>query len=177
MSIYTELSDSIKHHLKHNIQVYKPTRLYIKRIRRNDDSYLYYFGKTCHPSVEMYTGSGHIWLKYITKYGKGSIEHVWNSDYYDDPAQIQLEAIKFSLENDIVNSKLWANSQIENGLDGGLLTEHSKELIRLKLKGIKRKPGSGTSNTIWVNNGNINSCIPKSTLIPEGWVKGRLRKY
>ena len=104
---------------------------------------MYYFGKSCQISIETYSGSGHIWLDYIAKYGKNSIEHVWNSEYYNDPIEVQIEAIKFSLENDIVNSMSWANSQIENGLDGGLLTEYSKKLISSKLTGIRRKPGEG----------------------------------
>ena len=176
MSIYTDLFNNIQQYIKYDIPVFKPTRLYVKRILRDNNVYLYYFGKSSQSSIETYTGSGKIWLDYVSKYGKDSIEHVWNSDWYDDPLQIQLEALKFSLENNIIQSSIWANSQIENGLDGGLLTEVSRQRISLKLKGIKRKIGSGTSNKMWINNSHTQKCVPKSDVIPKGWYRGMLKK-
>jgi len=85
-------------------------------------------------------------------------------------------AIRFSLENNIVESTAWANSKIENGLDGGLISDDSKKSISDKLSGIKRGPSSGTSGTTWFNNGTINSCFKKDQIIPVGWIRGKINK-
>jgi hypothetical protein len=78
---------------------FKPTRLYIIKIKD-----LWYFGKTVKEDIVGYYGSGTVWKDKIKKYGTKAVEHVWHSDWYYDPIELQLVAIQFSLENDIVNS-------------------------------------------------------------------------
>jgi len=113
---------------------FKPTRLYIKRIGN-----LYYFGKSCTENIERYHGSGVLWKDKIRKYGKDAVLHLWHSDWYFDPEELYAAAIHFSIENDIVNSSMWANLTIETGLDGCHgHSERVKELLSLQKKGKTR---------------------------------------
>jgi hypothetical protein len=172
MDIYKSIDDTINK-LIISVENFEPSRLYIKRIRRTDGTYIYYVGKSCRDNVSLYVGSGKVWRDYIKKYGKDSIEQVWCSEWYTDPFSIQYDAIRFSLENDIINSSTWANSKIENGVDGGLISDDCKKQISITMTGIKRRPGSGTSGTIWINNGITRTCIKKDQDIPEGWSIGQ----
>jgi len=172
MTIYTTLDDIVNNLLVIPTR-FKSSRLYIKRILRENGTYIYYFGKSWKEDLLSYNGSGVRWSNFIKKYGNENVEHVWESDWYYDSLEIQLAAIRFSLENNIVESVSWANSKIENGLDGGLISDDSKKSISDKLTGIKRGLTSGTSGTMWINDGVIRTCIPKNQDIPEGWTKGR----
>lgn len=154
------------------MSIYKPTRLYIKSITRVDGSVIKYFGKSTSQDIYSYTGSGKLWLDFIKKYGKDSIVTEWVSDWFTDPQEISNYAIQFSIDNDIVNSELWANLKLENGLDGGMLSESSKQILSKKQSG---KYTGGTTNRIWINDGIRQACIPNLDSIPDGWVRGRLR--
>ena len=101
-TIYTEKSIS-------------PTRLYIKQ---HSITGLKYFGKTKQDPYK-YFGSGTRWLNHINKHGKEFVKTIWISDVYTDARLIEEAALKFSIENDIVNSNEWANLRLENGLEGG----------------------------------------------------------
>lgn len=175
MNIYTTLDLQINNLLVIPTR-FKSSRLYIKRILRDNGVYIYYFGKSWKENLKSYTGSGVVWDSFVKKYGKDNVEHIWESHWYDDPLEIQHVAIRFSLENNIVESPTWANSKIENGLDGGLISSHSKKSISNKLFGIKRGPNSGTSGTMWINDGVTNTCIKKDQIIPMGWFSGRVTK-
>lgn len=153
------------------MSIYKPTRLYIKSIIRTDGSIIKYFGKSTLHDIQSYTGSGRLWKDFIKKYGKSSIVTEWVSDWFIDPQEIMAYAIHFSMENDIVNSQEWANQKLENGLDGGLLSTRSKQILSEKAKG--RYTG-GTTGKIWINDGVHQSCISSNDNIPNGWIRGRL---
>lgn len=112
---------------------YKPTRLYIKRIGS-----LWYFGKSTQKNIVSYKGSGVIWKSKMEKYGSESIEHMWNSDWYTDPYELQIAALQFSIENDIVNSPKWANLIYENGLGGILHSDDTRTKISRSKIGIQR---------------------------------------
>ena len=114
-----------------------PTRLYIKRILRDNGEYIWYFGKSVSKNIINYKGSGAIWMKYITKYGRPAVEHVWNSDWYYDSIKLQEDAIAFSVENNIAESPLWANQLIENGIGSGKHTDTTKAKISKTLTGHK----------------------------------------
>lgn len=92
---------------------FEPTRLYIKELAG-----VKYFGKTTKLNVHSYPGSGVIWKKRIKKYGKKNIKTLWVSDWYYDPVSLSEFALRFSEDNQIVESKEWANYIPENGLDG-----------------------------------------------------------
>lgn len=87
--------------------------LYHKRHRKTG---LNYFGKTTIEPYE-YTGSGIYWKRHINKHGL-DIETVtvWE---FTDQEECSKFALQFSKENNIVESKDWANLKDEDGKDGG----------------------------------------------------------
>lgn len=74
---------------------------------------LKYFGCTCKDPYT-YTGSGSKWLKHLKNHGKDHVItiNVWE---FADYKECSLFALKFSLDNDIVESEDWANLVIEYG--------------------------------------------------------------
>jgi hypothetical protein len=91
----------------------KPTYLYIKQHTKTG---LKYFGKTTKDPIQ-YLGSGKHWKRHIKKHGE-FVETLWYQ-LFTSKEQIINYALKFSKENNIVESKEWANLKDENGLDGG----------------------------------------------------------
>ena len=89
---------------------FKPTFLYIKQ---HTITGKLYFGKTCKKGVEKYLGSGSYWLKHINKYGKEHVKTLWYCLFYDEQ-ECKDFAINFSKQNNIVESKQWANLVEEN---------------------------------------------------------------
>ena len=128
-----------------------PTYLYIKQHSVTKKKY---YGKTTQDPYK-YNGSGTYWLKHIKKHGKEHIVTLWVSEPYTDTSIIDV-ALKFSSDNDIVNSKEWANQKPENGLDGGSEkgrkhkphkprkphSEETKAKQSAAMTGKKRKPHS-----------------------------------
>ena len=93
-----------------------PTYLYIKQHSITKKKY---FGKTTQ-DIHKYKGSGVYWTDHIKKHGK---EHVITTQVfgpYTDSIAISKFALAFSRDNNIVESKDWANLEPENGLDGGV---------------------------------------------------------
>ena len=127
-----------------------PTYLYIKQ---HSITGLKYFGKTTDDPYT-YNGSGKYWNNHIKKHGKEHIVTLWVSNLFYDKSVVDY-ALHFSEENNIVESKEWANQKPENGLDGG----------------------ATTNGKMWINNGVTNLYIHKSDLIPLGYKKGRLCKF
>ena len=108
------------------------TTLYIKTHKITG---LKYFGKTTRTgkSFDNYCGSGLHWLRHLKKHGK-NIDTIIFAQFEDDDEILVESAFKFSLDNNIVESKEWANLQPENGKDGGVPTEETKQKIRDKRK-------------------------------------------
>jgi hypothetical protein len=92
-----------------------PTYLYIKQHSITKKKY---FGKTSLPDPIKYLGSGTYWNDHINKHGKQFVETIWLSELYIDTS-ISEYGLRFSAENNIVESDDWANLIPENGLDGG----------------------------------------------------------
>lgn len=103
----------------------RPTRLYIKKCSHCE---LLYFGKTTFEDIEKYVGSGIRWKNHLKKYEATPI-NIWVSEWFTDSSIVEV-ATKFSQENNIIESKLWANLSIENGISGGYLGEtiHKKAM-------------------------------------------------
>ena len=93
----------------------KPTYLYIKK---HTITGLKYFGKTTKEDPIAYLGSGIHWKRHIKKHGE-FIETIWYQLFTDEKLLTDY-ATKFSKENNITESKEWANLKDENGLDGGM---------------------------------------------------------
>lgn len=117
---------------------------------------LKYFGKTSTYNPFVYNGSGKYWKQHLKKHG----EFVKTLAVYSFNCQKECTnfAIEFSNLNNIVESKRWANLQLENGVDGWTYDtprgntpvkrsipskygsiEH-KHKISLALKGKRRSP-------------------------------------
>ena len=93
--------------------MFKPTYLYIKT---HNITGLKYFGKTTNKDPYKYKGSGTYWKRHLKKHGYDVTTEVLG--YYINEKECKSDSLKFSKENDIVNSKQWANLK-EETLDGG----------------------------------------------------------
>ena len=119
-----------------------PTYLYIKQ---HSITGLKYFGKTSQ-NPYTYNGSGSHWRSHIKKHGKEHIVTLWVSEPYTDTSITEF-ALKFSIENDIVNSKEWANLIPENGLSGGSVKGRKcTDETKAKMKG-RPSPNKGKLHT------------------------------
>jgi hypothetical protein len=93
-----------------------PTYLYIKQ---HSITKLKYFGKTTKKDPVKYLGSGKYWKRHIKKHGTQFVETIWYQLFADKESLVEY-ALKFSSNNNIVESKEWVNLKLENGLDGAL---------------------------------------------------------
>ena len=101
-------------------------KLYVKI---HNDTGLKYFGKTTQNNVHSYQGSGIRWVNHIKKHGYNVSTEII-AEFNENDKLVETFALKFSKDNDIVNSDNWANLKPENGLDGGAHfkgMKHSKE--------------------------------------------------
>lgn len=78
---------------------------------------LKYFGITKSTNPQKYKGSGKYWKDHLKKHGSKFVEtiHLWS---YEDLDTCREFALKFSEENDIVNSNEWANLMNETCVMG-----------------------------------------------------------
>lgn len=75
-----------------------------------------YFGKTSKKDPYKYGGSGKHWLRHLKKHGPDVATEIIG--IFSEESLCSEAALKFSKENNIANSQLWANLRDENGLDG-----------------------------------------------------------
>ena len=112
----------------------KTTYLYIKQ---HNITGLKYFGKTTKEDPIKYLGSGIHWKRHIKKHGIEHVKTLWCQPFDSEESLVEY-ATNFSQENNIVESKEWANLKGENGLDGGFdkgwWTETQIENFRQKQK-------------------------------------------
>jgi hypothetical protein len=106
----------------------KTTFLYIKQHNKTG---LKYFGKTTEDPYT-YTGSGLHWKNHLRKHGN-DVSTIWVKEF-TDPTKLSEYALNFSKENDIVESKEWANLIPENGFDGAPAGNKLSPLSRTKMK-------------------------------------------
>ena len=92
---------------------FQPTYLYIKRHSITGKCY---FGRTSR-DPNTYIGSGTIWRRHLKVHGTDHIETLWSRLFYDQEECMNV-ALKFSEQQDIVNSDLWLNLIPENGICG-----------------------------------------------------------
>lgn len=93
--------------------MFKPTYLYIKT---HNITGLKYFGKTTNKDPYKYKGSGTYWKRHLEKHGCDVNTEILG--YYINEKECKSNSLKFSKENNIVDSKEWANLKVET-LDGG----------------------------------------------------------
>lgn len=119
---------------------YKPAYLYIKVHNKTG---LQYFGKTSQDPY-VYQGSGTDWCKHIEEYGNDISTTLLNGNKpYDNENDLIEAALKFSIENNIVESEKWANKRIENG-DGGDTSMCDNYIL-----GIANRDQTGAKNPMW----------------------------
>jgi hypothetical protein len=99
---------------------------------------LKYFCKTSiAETISSYKGSGVYWKRHLKKHGRGITVGVLG--IYTDKSRCVDAALRFSKDNDIVNSPDWANHIFENGLDGaGIKEAHPMYGKPSPQRGVKR---------------------------------------
>jgi hypothetical protein len=131
-------------------------------IKTHNKTGLKYFGKTVLDPYSYY-GSGKYWKNHLKKYGYDITTEIYG--YYTDKNKCIEDAIKFSKENNIVESKEWANLMIES-LDGGDTSKtdgYIKSFHKIGENGRKSK---------WWNNGKKQTFSQNPP--DETYVRGRL---
>lgn len=135
--------------------MFKPTYLYIKT---HNVTGLKYFGKTVSKDPSKYKGSGKRWSNHINYHGYDVSTEILG--YFTNEEECKEAALNFSKNYNIVESKEWANLEIEDGLNGGFVD------------------CAGEKNTqfgkMWITNGVKNTKVFKTEPIPIGFRKGRV---
>lgn len=85
----------------------------------------------------------------------------------------KIEAVKEKLSISMLNRRKNGYNKLPPSFLGKRHTEETKEKMRESQKGKQDGILNSQYGTMWINNGNINKKINKTSLIPEGWVKGR----
>jgi len=106
-------------------------------VKQHSITGLKYFGKTKKSDPFRYNGSGKHWVKHISKHGKNYIKtsEIWGFDNQELCTEF---ALKFSEENNIVESREWANLKLENGLDGNPIGFNHSSKTKQKLSTISK---------------------------------------
>jgi len=102
-----------------------------------------YFGMTTREDVHAYSGSGKYWKRHLNIHG-----YTWTTEIYgaynSDDEQLEVDALEFSYDNDIVGSKDWANLIVESGTNVYVPENHSMDRVGKKhteaAKAKMRKP-------------------------------------
>lgn len=149
-------------------------------IKTHNITGLKYLGMTRRQDYHAYPGSGKHWIRHLKKHGYDySTEIIYQTDCYED---FKAYAKEFSLQNDIISSKEWANLMLEQG-DGGD-TSHSP---KYKHSMANRRSMAGTENPMsgrsavsennlkWYHNGETTIYVSEGSQ-PSGYVRGRLIK-
>ncbi len=100
---------------------------------------LKYFGVTTKRDVFKYKGSGIYWVKHLKKHGYNVCTEIYYTS--DNQQDINKKAVEFSLNNNIVLSRGWANLVIE---DGGTGTALASEATKNKMSAAR----GGKGNTL-----------------------------
>lgn len=138
-----------------------------------------YFGKTIrwitldeYRDVH-YHGSGTYWKNHLLKHGNDVSIEIYGifSSNKNDNNYVEPIALKFSEDNNIVESKEWANLRPENGLDGGSNGIDGQTLKEFygeeKAKEIKIKQSLYAKNRSKEHNAKISETLSGRTLTDE----------
>ena len=111
--------------------------LYVKTHRVTG---LKYFGKTEQTDPYKYRGSGKHWCRHIRQHGNDVETKIVG--VFEDALEATKFALNFSRENNIVESKEWANLVPENVLDGqipgSIRSEETKQKISKSMSELKK---------------------------------------
>jgi len=138
-----------------------PTYLYIKQHTKTGKLY---FGKTVKdPST--YHGSGKRWLRHIKKHGK-KIQTLWHHLFTHKDECVNF-ALSFSEIFNIVESDIWLNLIVENGINGGDNPTSRTPEVKNKIKKTKSNKTEEEKKLIRERIGNSHRGIPKGPQTPE----------
>lgn len=118
-----------------------PTFLFVKQ---HSVTGLKYFGKTYAYNPYYYHGSGREWKRHLAKYGREHVKTLWCQVFFDELTLTEF-AKNFSQQNNIVDSKEWANRAEETGLTGTKgykWTTDSRTKLSNAKKGYRHLPDS-----------------------------------
>ena len=135
-------------------------------VKQHSVTGLKYFGKTTQKNPFKYLGSGSYWKNHIKKYGK-SIKtlEIWG---FDDQELCTEFALKFSNQNQIVESNEWANQIPEDGMNA------TPNVSGLKLKTeVKESISKSISKLYWWNDGT--NQIRSASYPGDPFIRGRLK--
>jgi hypothetical protein len=156
MSIYNEI---------------KPTWLIIKRHKVTG---LLYFCKTSRSDPIKYKGSGLYWKRHLRVHGN-EVDTIWtslftNKDDLVDFATHFSEFYNIVSEKNSKGTKIWANLELENGLDG--MPTGTDRGIEFKEKSKINNAGDKNPSygKYWWTNSQEEI---KSVKCPDGWTRGR----
>lgn len=94
-------------------------------IKTHNVTGLKYFGKTTRNNPYKYSGSGRYWLNHLNVHGYDISTEIVAT--FEDIEEASRYAIEFSQNNNIVQSKEWANLMFETVKDGVLGYNHTEE--------------------------------------------------
>lgn len=94
-------------------------------IKTHNLTKLKYFGKTARKDPFKYLGSGKYWLRHLKIHGIDISTEIIAT--FEDTEEASRFAIKFSKDNNIVESKEWANLMFETVKDGVFGYNHTEE--------------------------------------------------
>ena len=111
-------------------------------VKTHNKTGLKYFGKSSDTiDQQKYLGSGKYWCRHLKKHGKDIKTEIVGK--FDSMNECEKFAVKFSIDNNIVESEAWANLKMENGRGSAPLgIEHDIET---------RKKISASSKEHWKN--------------------------
>lgn len=113
---------------------------------------LKYFCKTSNKDPYKYKGSGKYWKRHIEKHGyEVNTEIIAFFDENEKEEMVKF-ALKYSDENNIAESKEWANLKPENGLDGGTFSEWITKKTKNKMSLAKKEIYIGEGNPFYGKN-------------------------
>lgn len=92
-------------------------------VKTHNATGLKYFGKTKLEDVHSYTGSGVYWKRHLNVHGRDYTTEIVAQFSENQVEELKTFATQFSIRNNIVKSKEWANFTIETGLDGNSLAK------------------------------------------------------
>lgn len=139
------------------------TKIYLY-IKTHNKTGLKYFGKTEMDDPYLYLGSGKYWIRHLKKHGNDIHTEILN--VYTDKEECRKDAIKFSIENNIVDSEEWANLIVEM-LDGGDTSKTENYIKHIS------KMSNHMKKCRWWNNGN--SQVFCENPPDETYIRGRLK--
>lgn len=141
-----------------------PTWLYIKQ---HNITGLRYFGKTTKDPVT-YNGSGKYWKDHIKKHSN-DVTTVW-CELFTDKNQLIEYALKFSSDNNIIESNEWANLILENGIDGNVPGNKRTQETKIKLS-LAHK-GQNAWNKGIPRTKEVKDAISRANTGKDAWNKG-----